>query len=200
MKYDEEYEEFKQGHQGDDDEVDYYRFELGFNIAFNMVIYLTIFLYSLISPIIVLIGALYFTIKYYVDKYNLTVLYPKNYDSKGQLSNRIIQLAYFSIYFIQVLMYVLFTLTLKQDSFQSAIIIFGIFQVLITFLFKIEFHDLKEKFKAWGNYMTEDEEEELGFDQGIMEEADYIEYDRQLKLKNTESVFAEDDKVGNLFK
>jgi len=59
---------------------------------------------------------------------------------------------------------------------------------------------LKEKFKAWGNYMTEDEEEELGFDQGIMEEADYIEYDRQLKLKKTESVFAEDDKVGNLFK
>ena len=48
--------------------------------------------------------------------------------------------------------------------------------------------------------MTEDEEEELGFDQGIMEEADYIEYDRQLKLKKTESVFAEDDKVGNLFK
>jgi len=65
-----------------------------------MVIYLTIFLYALISPIITLVGALYFTIKYYVDKYNLTVLYPKNYDSQGQLSNKISGLAYFSIYFI----------------------------------------------------------------------------------------------------
>jgi len=61
-------------------------------------------------------------------------------------------------------MYILFTLTLKQDSFQSAIIIFGIFQVLVTFLFKIEFHDLKEKFRTWGNYMTDEEEEQLGFD------------------------------------
>lgn len=147
-----------------------------------MVIYLTIFLYSLISPIIVLIGALYFTIKYYVDKYNLTVLYPKNYDSKGELSNKISSLAYFSIYFIQVMMYILFTLTLKQDSFQSAIIIFGIFQVLITFLFKIEFQGLKEKFRTWGNYMTDEEEEKLGFDQGIMDEAEYIEYERNLKL------------------
>jgi len=30
--------------------------------------------------------------------------------------------------------------------------------------------------------MTDEEEEKLGFDQGIMDEAEYIEYERNLKL------------------
>lgn len=200
MKYDKVYEEFKDKHVGEADEVDYYRFELGYNIAFNMIIYLTVFLYALISPIITLIGALYFTIKYYVDKYNLTVVYPKNYDSKGQLSQRIRPLAYFSIYFIQLLMYILFTLTLKQDSFSVAIIVFGIFQVIITLIFKLKFSVAMEWFRSWGNYMTEEEEMKLGYDQGLMDEDEYVEYEKQLSLKKTEDIFTNGDMIGTLFK
>ena len=96
-----------------ENEIDYYRFEVSFAMAFNMVIFIIVFVYSLITPIITLVGALYFTIKYFVDKYNLTHVYPKNYDSKGQLGIKISQYNHFSIYFIQLIMFILFTITLK---------------------------------------------------------------------------------------
>ena len=54
-------------------------------MAFNLIMYIIIMLYSLVNPIITIVGALYFTIKYFFDKYNLTVVYQKNYESKGDL-------------------------------------------------------------------------------------------------------------------
>jgi len=53
---------------------------LGYNIAFNQIVYTMVLLYCLITPAISILGALYFTIKYFIDKYNLTVVYPKSYD------------------------------------------------------------------------------------------------------------------------
>lgn len=104
MRKDREFETFKRakrdeyGMDKDDGGVDFYRFEMGYSIAFNQVVYTIVFLYSLISPIITLFGALYFTIKYFVDKYNLTQVYPKNYDSRGQIAKTISRLNHFSIY------------------------------------------------------------------------------------------------------
>jgi hypothetical protein len=46
-----------------------------------------------------LLGALYFTIKYFVDKYNLTVVYPKNNQGNGNISANIYYLANFTLYF-----------------------------------------------------------------------------------------------------
>ena len=58
-----------------------------------------ILLYSLISPMITLFGALFFTIKYFVDKYNQIFIYPKLYDSKGSLAYHISSLCYASLMF-----------------------------------------------------------------------------------------------------
>ena len=58
-----------------------------------------VLLYCLITPAITIFGALYFTIKYFIDKYNLTVIYPKNYDSQGNLTSYISILAKLTLFF-----------------------------------------------------------------------------------------------------
>lgn len=80
-------------------EKDEYHWEISFHIAFVQVVYTMTLLYSLISPIIIFFGALFFTIKYFVDKYNLVFVYPKLYDSKASLAPHIISLGYFSLFF-----------------------------------------------------------------------------------------------------
>lgn len=66
---------------------DMYSFDIAFNIAINQIVYTVTFIYAIISPVIGLLGATYFCIKYVIDKYNLTVLYPKDYESNGEISN-----------------------------------------------------------------------------------------------------------------
>jgi len=77
---------------------DLYFFAIGFNIAFNQVIYTLVFLYSIISPCVLLLGALYFYWKYIVDKYCLVMLYPKNYEGRGEISKNIMYFATGSIF------------------------------------------------------------------------------------------------------
>ena len=72
---------------------DQYSFDIAFNIAFNQVIYTVVFIYAIISPTISLLGAIYFGLKYFIDKYNLTVLYPKEYESNGDISKNVLSLA-----------------------------------------------------------------------------------------------------------
>jgi hypothetical protein len=72
---------------------DLYSFDIAFNIAINQTVYTVTFIYAIISPMISLLGAFYFAIKYTIDKYNLTVLYPKDYESNGEISSNIIQLS-----------------------------------------------------------------------------------------------------------
>ena len=72
---------------------DMYSFDIAFNIAINQIVYAVTFIYAIIQPMIALLGAVYFCIKYAIDKYNLTVLYPKDYESSGDISSRIVSLA-----------------------------------------------------------------------------------------------------------
>ena len=58
-----------------------------------------VLLYCLITPAISFLGALYFTIKYFIDKYNLTVVYPKSYDCQGNLTKYISRLAKLTLAF-----------------------------------------------------------------------------------------------------
>ena len=51
---------------------DLFSFEISFNVAFNQVIYTMVFIYAVISPFVLILGALYFFVKYIVDMYLLT--------------------------------------------------------------------------------------------------------------------------------
>lgn len=71
-------------------------------------------LFSCLVPIISLIAAIFFYIKYLIDKYNLIFVYFKIYESGGKIRKHVtrylffnlgmflvIHVAYFSIYFLQ---------------------------------------------------------------------------------------------------
>ena len=80
--------------------TDVYFFDIGYNIAFNQIIYIMVFTYGLISPCILMLGCLYFSFKYFIDKYNLTVVYPKAYEGRGDISKNIINYSNFSLFLV----------------------------------------------------------------------------------------------------
>lgn len=90
---------------------DIYTFDIAFNIAINQVVYTVTFIYAIISPMIALLGGTYFCIKYFIDKYNLTVLYPKDYESNGEISRSIYYLADITLVIQQFIMFGLFVIT-----------------------------------------------------------------------------------------
>jgi hypothetical protein len=93
---------------------DIYSFDIGFNIAINQIVYTVTFIYAIVSPTIALLGAMYFGIKYVIDKYNLTVLYPKDYESNGEISSNIYYLADITLVIQQFIMFGLFVLTFQR--------------------------------------------------------------------------------------
>ena len=77
---------------------DIFFFDIGYHIAFNQIIYTLVFIYAIVCPMVSFIGGLYFLFKYYIDAYNLTKIYPKEYDGKGEISKHTYYLAHISIY------------------------------------------------------------------------------------------------------
>ena len=73
-------------------------FDISYYIAFNLTIYTMVILYALICPLVLPIGAFHFMLSYYIDKYNLTVLYPKEFEGKDDLSLHITTFAELILY------------------------------------------------------------------------------------------------------
>lgn len=99
-------------------EKDVYVYQLDYSIAFSQLIFTLTLLYSMLIPPITLFGAIYFYFKYIIDRYNLTIIYPKNYQSKGKLSRRIINYTYVSLYIQQVTMISIMSVTLGINGLE----------------------------------------------------------------------------------
>lgn len=69
---------------------DRWYFDMGYNIAFTQIIYCVVLVFASVAPLITLFGSLYFTIKYFIDKYNVLYVYPTEYDGQGRLYKKII--------------------------------------------------------------------------------------------------------------
>ena len=63
-----------------------FEFDMALCIAYNQVIYTMCLIYAVISPVLSLLGALYFLFRLTVDKYNCTILYPKQHESSGNIA------------------------------------------------------------------------------------------------------------------
>ena len=93
---------------------DVWYFDMGYNIAFTQIIYCVVIMYAAVAPIITLFGGMYFTIKYFIDKYNVLYVFPNEYDGQGRLHKKIIGLQYFGMAFSQVIMFGIFVLIFGQ--------------------------------------------------------------------------------------
>ena len=94
---------------------DDYQFDLGYHQSYSLVIFLNCLLFSCLVPLIPLIAAFFFYVKYMIDKYNLIFVYFKVYESGGKIRRAvtrymffnlviylIVQVAYFSISFSSI--------------------------------------------------------------------------------------------------
>jgi hypothetical protein len=72
---------------------------MGYNIAFTQIIYCTVCIFSQVAPLITPFGCCFFTVKYFIDKYNILYVYPAeyNFSNGGRLYTYIIGLQYIGI-------------------------------------------------------------------------------------------------------
>jgi ABC-type Fe3+ transport system permease subunit len=81
------------------DYVDEREFELGYMYSYVFVVFLNGLLFCTIVPLISVFVALYFWIKYLVDKNNLLFLYVKIYESGGQFRDTTLRFMIFNVVF-----------------------------------------------------------------------------------------------------
>jgi len=74
-------------------------FDMAFEIALVMTIYAIVLIYSAIAPLIILFGGIFCTLKYTVDKYSLTYVYPRTRGGNGELTSNFVWLANFTFLF-----------------------------------------------------------------------------------------------------
>lgn len=90
--------ENKKEHEKESYHKDKMEFDISYYISFNLIIYTIVVIYAMICPLVLPLGACYFMLSYNIDKYNLTRLYPKEYEGKGELSLYIFNIAELALY------------------------------------------------------------------------------------------------------
>ena len=107
---------------------DKFYFPLGYNIAYSLIIYTVVLIFSPVSPIITPFGACYFTVKYFIDKYNISYVYSSDYNYSGgsRLYKRIIFFQLCSIFFAQIIVFSLFYEMFQKDLSIAAAMLFTI--------------------------------------------------------------------------
>jgi hypothetical protein len=78
--------------------VDDFAFDLGYHQSYCIVIFTIGIIFSPVVPLIPIFGAFFFSAKYYVDKYNLTFVYNKEFEGGGVIKKNVIPYMLFSIY------------------------------------------------------------------------------------------------------
>ena len=132
--------------------VDDYRFDLGYNQSYSLVIFLNCLLFSSLVPMIPFFGALYFYIKYLVDKNNLLFVYFQRYESGGQIRSSVKNYLFFILYLYMVVTASFFALKFGNSVYKwlGPLIIIAWTVFFVYFKHQIEpnqnFVELKNRF------------------------------------------------------
>jgi hypothetical protein len=73
-------------------------FDMGYQSATHLNVMVIAFSYVITTPIICVMGALYFNIRYFVDKYNLLCLFYIDFDSKGEIPKKAVRFVILSVF------------------------------------------------------------------------------------------------------
>lgn len=86
-------------------------------------VFTIVFLFSVTAPVITFFGFLFFTFKYFVDKYNFIWVYPKEFDSKAKLTITTSSYVMVALFLFQILMFGLFTAVIGKEFIVASIIL-----------------------------------------------------------------------------
>ncbi|CDW87165.1 integral membrane protein [Stylonychia lemnae] len=125
---------------------DNWYFDISYHFAFSITVFIIIMIFSASVPLIPLFGFFYFSIRYFVDKYNFMFVYQTEFQSTGVLGKGIIRYTALALIIFQITMCGLFTSIFGQDFLiSSAILIIGEILFMITYkLLKI--NELKDAY------------------------------------------------------
>ena len=127
-------------------------------IILLVLLFLLIICFSTTIPLITPFGALFFYIKYYIDKYNLLFLYPAEFESYGNVTDMIIKFELIGIFFFQFIISNTFIKIFKDKDYAiyatllyiifSVFIYYGMKQLFISNESELEEPNLIEKFMS----------------------------------------------------
>ena len=133
-------------------------FDYGYNYSFSITVFMLIICFSTTIPLITPFGALFFYIKYYIDKYNLLFLYPAEFESYRNATDMIIKFELIGIFFFQFIISNTFIKIFKDKDYAiyatllyiifSVFIYYGMKQLFISNESELEEPNLIEKFMS----------------------------------------------------
>ena len=138
-------------------------FELGYMYSYALVVFLNGLLFATIVPLIPVFVALYFWIKYLVDKNNLLFLYAKKYESNGTYRKTVTRFMIFNMIFYLLAISALLGKMLEQ-VFIPCIGIFIIIVSCVVYFMSTQIEDFKpvqEDVKSLDEYLLKKEAETI---------------------------------------
>ena len=85
-------------------------------------------------PLISIFAMLFFTFKYYIDKYNLTFVYNKEFEGGGAIKKQVLPFMLFSIYFFQILNMGYFASQFGTGYFKGGMVFITVESLILIFL------------------------------------------------------------------
>lgn len=83
--------------------IDEYAFDIGYHHAYSTAIFTLGLSFCTIVPLISFFGFTFFFLKYYIDKYNLTFVYNKEFEAGGAIKSKVIPYILAGIFIFQIL-------------------------------------------------------------------------------------------------
>lgn len=158
---------------------DIYEFDFAFNVAYNQVIYLIVLLYMIICPSISLFGAIYFAIKYFIDKYNLVYVYPISVQGEGDITRAITSITQINIILVEFLTYTFFINSFQAAESGAVLLSVLFFQVTSYLVLKcVNFEKGMKRFAETSNFMSEIDEMKYEYELGVLDESDTEYYEK----------------------
>ena len=124
-------------------------FDYGYNYSFSITVFMLILCFSTHIPLITPFGALFFYIKYYIDKYNLLFLFPAEFESHGNVTEMIIKFELIGIFFFQFIISNIFIKIFRDKDY--AIYATLLYIILSIFIF----YGMKQLYIASENDLEE---------------------------------------------
>ena len=83
--------------------VDTYAFDLGYHMSYGLTTFAIAMVFSTLVPYVPIFAMIFFTFKYYVDKYNLSFVYVAEFQGVGIIKNKVVTLSILNIIIYQLI-------------------------------------------------------------------------------------------------
>ena len=132
--------------------VDSYAFDLGYHMSYSLTVLQIGLLYSNIVPIIPAFCMIFFSFKYYVDKYNLSFVYNSEFLGVGQVKRWILPLIVLDMIIFQIITIGYFKGNFKAENLDIYLTVgfcFILFEILVILAYKLKaYRSRKQKYRA----------------------------------------------------